>query len=133
MKKIIVLLSLVLSSIAFANTNVEDKAFSTLLKLNPQIETYEGEKASLLDVLAPLLLLKLDENNYGILATATNSCTLEGSEYACVLSVNSADVTLNDNGDYVKSEEAIESSLVIVYKLDKKLQKILELNFYYAG
>lgn len=133
MKKLIVLLALSLSTVSYANTSVEDEAFSLLLRYNPFVENFNGEKVHFSDAIAPFLLTKIYASNKGTLGIATNSCKLVKNDYVCTFSVHKTDTELKQNGDYVKSENSLESSVVAVYTLDKTLTIIKKFNFYYAG
>lgn len=136
MKKLTLLLSLLLSTLSVASTTSENeaKALSLLLAANPTITNYADEKVSLLEAIAPYMLTTLNDENRGRMGVLTNSCEEVKNAYECQLYISNSDVELNDNGDYVKSEDSTESAIIINYKIDLNVKKIIgEIEYFYAG
>lgn len=134
MKKLIVLLSLVLSTTAFAGLSVNEKSLALLLKTNPTVTDYQDKPTALLNAITPYMITSLDEENRGVLGTVANTCELENEIYSCRLVIGNSDVELDDNGNYNKPEDATESGVHVIYKVDQNVQKIIgEVEIFFAG
>lgn len=135
MKKLLAVIAVFCSVNCMAFDSVETKAFAALMKLNPTVEFYDGTNGPLAQAIAPYLISKFDDENVGTLGVLSILCDeLElDAGYVCFLTINNTDIRVTEEGDYVRTEDSLESSVIINFTVDKAFKKIKEYRLFYAG
>lgn len=127
MKKFLVTLSVLFSSLSFAqNDEIAEQALITLLTKNPTVKVLNFAEFKTIELVGPWLLARFDvDTSKGILPATHNSCELkiETNTYDCTLQVVSH--TIVYTGENVEVVDGDETSLIISYSLNKKLNRII--------
>lgn len=135
MKKILMLLSLVISAQSFAiDTDVSKKALNKLMNKNPVAYTPEGQPERVNTLIAHMMTSSFNENGTGALSVVENNCVKENSIITCELNVYSSDRKIDQNGSFVQTEDSTESSLKIKYKMREGFFFLVgKVEYFFAG